>query len=123
MGDIGSNTPSSWQGTHPDHPIYQSAREEEPSSSITSSSSASFAPAVYRGQSVFQNSSRYVSDSYDVQVSCFITLPDFFLLFDWILVTRKKLILPSQTGNIHTKFPRWVPHGVNNMGCGDARTV
>ncbi|XP_060601127.1 PR domain zinc finger protein 10-like isoform X2 [Ruditapes philippinarum] len=67
MGDIGSNTPSSWQGTHPDHPIYQSAREEEPSSSITSSSSASFAPAVYRGQSVFQNSSRYVSDSYDVQ--------------------------------------------------------
>jgi hypothetical protein len=34
------------------------------------------------------------------------------LLFDWILVTRNKLILPSQTGNIHNKFPRWVPHVV-----------
>jgi hypothetical protein len=37
-----------------------------------------------------------------------------FQIFSAFL-TRKKLILPSQTGNIHTKFPRWVPHVVNNM--------
>jgi hypothetical protein len=47
----------------------------------------------------------------------------FFRLLDWIFITRKKMILPSQTGSKHTKFARWVPHVVNNMRCGDARTV
>jgi hypothetical protein len=51
----------------------------------------------------------------------FILLPfqKFFHLFDWILIRRKKLILPSQTGNIHTKYTRLMPHVVNNMRCGD----
>ncbi|XP_053372828.1 PR domain zinc finger protein 10-like [Mercenaria mercenaria] len=67
MGDSGSNNPSSWQRSRPDHTVYQTAREDEPSSSITSSSSASFVPPAYRGQPVFQNSNRYVTNNYDVQ--------------------------------------------------------
>lgn len=69
MGDTGPDEPSSWQGSRPSsgHMVYQPMREDEPSSSVPSSSSASFLQSVYRGQGIFQNSNRYAADSYDVQ--------------------------------------------------------
>lgn len=82
MGDSGSNHSSAWHGSgsrvNPGHLVYQQSGEDEPSSSIPSSSSssgdyvsvssASFVPSSYRGPGGFSNTERYPADSYDVQV-------------------------------------------------------